>query len=368
MRSRVPVGALVALVAAAWAAAGGARAQGAWTVGRPEPLAEFASPLAPPPKPRPMAKPVGAPAPRAPAPAFAVQPTFADPGQSAALDQVVVVGHPPGPAMWRVRKGDAELVIIGGLSPLPHMLAWNEVRVKAALTGAKALLLPPRTSVNPLEALKLALRAGALRLPGSEPLQAKLPPDLRARFAQAVAVAHADPAHYAKWKPAVAGLLLIGDFRRAAGLSTAKPGTTIARLAKATGTPIRYMDKLSAAPVFDSLVGLPEPAQFACLRAEVDDVDKEAGHAVPAAQAWANGRLDQVRANWSTEALDRCLLPSARVQALLERGTADATRELERALSTPGRTVALVDLHFLLRSDGLLDRLKADGAQITTPG
>ena len=259
-------------------------------------------------------------------------------------------------------------MIIGGLSPLPHMLAWNERRVKEALTGAKALLLPPRTSVNPLEAFKLMLKAGALRLPGATPLQERLPPDLRARFAQAEAIFHADPKRYARWKPAVAGLLLIGDFRRAAGLSTAKPGTTIARLAKATGTPVRYMDRLSIAPVFDSLVGLPEQAQFACLDAEVNDVEREAGHAVPAAQAWANGRLDQVQANWSTQALDRCLLPDARVQALLERGTADATRELEKALSTPGRTVALVDLHFLLRSNGLLDRLKADGAQITTPG
>ena len=40
---------------------------------------------------------------------------------------------------------------------------------------------------------------------------------------------------------------------------------------------------------------------------------------------------------------------------------------IEHALAQPGRTVALVDLHFLLRANGLLDRLAAAGAVVDAP-
>lgn len=332
-----------------------AQTAGACRIGRPDP------PAAPPPRPAP------APAPAAPAPAPPTDASFSQPGESAVLKEVTVIGRAPGPALWRVRRGGSEVVILGGLSPLPHQLHWDDVRVRRALTGARVLLVSPTPRVNPFEGAVLLLRAGAVRLPAAKPLRARLPPGLAAKFDHAVAVARTDPRRYDKWRPAAAGALLISDFRRAAGLSTAKPGTTLTRLARSLGVPVRATGRLGLAPAFDDLVGLPEPAQFACLDAAADDVLQEQAHAAAAAHAWADGRLGEMRAQWSTATLDRCLLPDARVQALLERGTADATRTVEEALGQPGSAVALVDLHFLLRSDGLLDRLRADGAQVDTP-
>lgn len=332
-----------------------AQTAGAWKIGRPDP------PVVSAPRPAP------APAPAASPPTPPMVASFSQPGESAVLQEVTVIGRAPGPALWRVRRGGSEVVILGGLSPLPHQLHWDDGRVRRALTGARVLLVSPTPRVNPFEGAMLMLRAGAVRLPGAEPLRARLPPPLAAKFDRAVAAARTDPRRYDKWRPAAAGALLIADFRRAAGLSTAKPGTTLARLAKALGVPVRPTGRLGLAPVFDGLVGLPEPAQLACLDAAADDVLQEQAHAGSAAQAWADGRLGEVRAQWSNATLDRCLLPNARVQALLERGTADATRAVEEALGEPGRAVALVDLHFLLRSDGLLDRLRADGAQVDTP-
>ncbi len=40
---------------------------------------------------------------------------------------------------------------------------------------------------------------------------------------------------------------------------------------------------------------------------------------------------------------------------------------MRRPLSRPGKTVALVDLTYLDRTNGLLDRLKARGAVISIP-
>ena len=138
-------------------------------------------------------------------------------------------------------------------------------------------------------------------------------------------------------------------------------------MARAQGVPVRTLAKLSLAPVFDALAGLPDAGQLACLDASVDEVDEEAAGARAAAQAWADGRLAEVKAHWANAVLDRCLLPQTRVQGVLERGTAEAAAEVERALGEPGRTVALVDLRFLLRANGLLDRLAADGAVVDAP-
>jgi hypothetical protein len=40
---------------------------------------------------------------------------------------------------------------------------------------------------------------------------------------------------------------------------------------------------------------------------------------------------------------------------------------LNEALNRPGVTIAVVDLAFLLPANGVLDRLKASGATITSP-
>ena len=50
------------------------------------------------------------------------------------------------------------------------------------------------------------------------------------------------------------------------------------------------------------------------------------------------------------------------VAGLAERGTADTTRQILDALNRPGKTLAVVDMSFLLRRSGVLDRLQAQGA------
>src|SRR5579875_2918426 len=64
--------------------------------------------------------------PGAPSPPASVAPRS---DESAVVQELEVVGRRPGPALWRVTRGDSEVVIVGGLSPLPHSLHWNETRV-----------------------------------------------------------------------------------------------------------------------------------------------------------------------------------------------------------------------------------------------
>ena len=41
------------------------------------------------------------------------------------LEEILVVGEQPGPAMWRVSKGDHTLWIFATLEPLPKDMVWR---------------------------------------------------------------------------------------------------------------------------------------------------------------------------------------------------------------------------------------------------
>ena len=41
------------------------------------------------------------------------------------LDEVLVTGEQPGPAMWKAKRGDHTLWIVGTLRPLPSKMTWR---------------------------------------------------------------------------------------------------------------------------------------------------------------------------------------------------------------------------------------------------
>jgi uncharacterized protein YbaP (TraB family) len=280
---------------------------------------------------------------------------------------VLVVKTLPGPALWKVTKGPSEVIILGGLTPLPHMLQWDTLRLEHALSGADALYLQPRPKLSAWEMVGLAFNKGALQLPRNQTLEGVLPPADRKRLLTLLAAIHKKPADYDRWRPAVAGLLLISDFRRAAGLSEGKPGTTVMHLAEDAHVPVRYVGDFDLGPFIKTAATLSPQANLACFDAAMDDIEREAAHAPAAARAWADADLKTVGETYKVSVLDQCLLHVPSVQGLMERGTRQGVETIETALVTPGKSVAVVDLNFLMRPDGILQRLKADGATITVP-
>jgi uncharacterized protein YbaP (TraB family) len=282
------------------------------------------------------------------------------------VQELDVVKRLPGPALWRVTRGESEVIILGSLQPLPHLLVWDTTRVTNALDGATALLLPPQPKVSVLDSVGLFFNRGAFELHG-ETLEQALPPEERARYDHVLALIHAKPDKYQHLKPAVAGAFLVGDWRRAAGLSDAKPLSTVEKLAEADHVPIRHIGDFDAVPLARTLAQMPPSASLACFDAAMDDIDRESARAPANAKAWANADLKAIGQSYTISVFDRCLMQSPSVQGLLERGMTEGMQAIEQALQHPGKTVAIIDLNFLLRPNGVLDRLKARGDAITLP-
>jgi uncharacterized protein YbaP (TraB family) len=288
--------------------------------------------------------------------------------ESAVVAELTVVAKPPGPAIWLVEKDGAKLYILGSAPPLPHQLKWSSPRLEKALSKADLVLIPPEASVGVTQVAGFVLKfGGGLRQPLGKSLENELPPDLKARFVESRNQARKGAGDYKNWKPAVAGFLLLSDFRQAAGLSEAKPVSTVERMAKARKLKVKSVGQYRMSAVTSIAGKLSPEDQLYCLRVTLDEVAYDGAHSTTIGGDWAQGDLGSVRARYRASAAQRCLMHVPGGSALLEKGLAQTTEAMTDALKRPGVTVAVVDLGFLLPGNGVLDRLQAGGATVTSP-
>jgi hypothetical protein len=301
-------------------------------------------------------------------PAVAQAPPVEEAPGSVLVEELTVVGRPPGPPIWKVVKGDAELYVVGVVGPIHHQQTWDSRRLERVLDGADLLLAPPEAQVGPFQALRfLAGDLWRVRLGSGPRLEARLPAALRDRFVRYREAAGGKPARYEHWKPAVAGFLLLSDVRQAGGLSEAKPGSTIRRLAKARKVKVRPLAQYRLQPLVSAAGTLSDADHLACLKDVLDQLDRETGRPRELGDAWAAGDLSAVRDLQRASALDRCLRRSAKGRRVLDAQIGAAAEALAGALDRPGRTVAVVDLAYVLPLEGVLDRLRASGAEVSVP-
>jgi len=287
---------------------------------------------------------------------------------SAVVEELTVVAKPPGPAIWLVEKDGAKLYVLGSAPPLPHQLKWSSPRLDRALDKASLVLVPPEASLGPMQLAGFVLKlGGGLRQPMGKALEDQLPPDLKARFIEDRNQARKGAGEYKNWKPGVAGFLLLSDFRQAAGLSEAKPVSTVERMAKARKLKVKAVGQYRMSAVTNIAAKLSPEDQLYCLRVALDEIDHDAQRSQTLGGDWAQGDLGSVRARYRASAAQRCLLRAPGGAALLDKGVAQTADAMSQALKRPGVTVAVVDLGFLLPANGVLDRLKAGGATVTSP-
>ncbi|MGC3980314.1 MAG: TraB/GumN family protein [Steroidobacteraceae bacterium] len=102
----------------------------------------------------------------------------------AALDEVVITGEQPGPALWQVRKGEHVLWILGTVAMLPKEVTWNTQPLEQLMNRVNALL-PESAELN-IGVLSLLMHpinlTHSVMLPGSKTLQQVLSADSYMQF------------------------------------------------------------------------------------------------------------------------------------------------------------------------------------------
>jgi len=284
------------------------------------------------------------------------------------IETVVVTARKPGLVMWRITKGDSSVILIGFVGPVPKDLNWNKDGVTDALTGARQLLLNAQASVGLVEGLwYLTWHSGDIYLPSGTTVETTLPEPLRKRYLAALAKSHHDADHYSSLRPPLALLRLEGDVIEAGGLTNKEPANDIEKIARHLGVSAKPVADYEALPMMRALPQMSAAANEACAKDALDDLDDIAAHSKVAAEAWAVGDLDTLKANWSEQRFQSCIQVVPGVSVLFQRAVNDSVTATNAALTKPGKVVMLVSFGALLKKDGILDRLKAEGLEIEQP-
>jgi len=278
-------------------------------------------------------------------------------------ETVIVTAHPKGPAFWFATKDGASVAILGIVEPLPDNFFWNTRPLEAILSGARRVLLPPRIQMGILSGGWFYLtESDLLHPPRNKALKDVLDQSVAAELARECEFLHEPKERYSDDAPILAARQLASDFRHVYLLTTHEPEDSIAALARARRVAVRRIATYDLIPSGEELLKLPAAVTGRCIDASIRDIDFQSRHVSAAAEAWAIGDIEGMIANWSPSNLNECLIQlSPHATAIDSRSIDDTVAAINEAIADGGRTVAVVDIGILLRKDGVLDRLKADG-------
>jgi TraB/PrgY/gumN family len=281
------------------------------------------------------------------------------------VEALVVSAKLPGPAWWRISDGDTTIYVLGTPSALPKGMAWDKSVLERRLDGAFALLTPPQWRAGLTDIPALLKLARSLRGDGA---WAANEPALAARTQRAwVVVEPKDPEGWKKLKPLFAGLRLAGASNKQAKMDNAEPDKAIERLARGRGVKVRSAGSHKAMPMLKAVVrGHGEDAGLTCLSEILDLTDVGAAPIRASAEAWTQGRVKDALAG--PRGAERCELALPGVSEARRQSVDEEVDALANLLKTPGHAVAYYPMRGLVAENGVLDKLRARGITVRTPG
>jgi hypothetical protein len=306
------------------------------------------------------------------------------PATSAQMETIVVSGEQPGPGLWKVSRDDHVLWVLGTLAPLPKDIRWKSKEVDAVIAQAQEVLDTPAVGVKADIGFfgKLALLPsliGVRENPDDATLQDVVPPDLYARWSVLKEKYIGRSGKVEKWRPIFAALDLYRAAIRKSGLTdSGLVQKTIKATAKRAGvklTPVKV-----ELVVEDPRVAIKQFKRGAlddieCFRRTLDRIDTDLVAMTARANAWSTADLDALRRLPYSDQMTACVDAVVRSDMAHARGVSDIESRIEnawieaatRALAANQVTLAMLPIDQLLRSDGYLSRLRAQGYSVEAP-
>lgn len=318
------------------------------------------------------------------------------------VEELIARPLTPGPAWWRVADADSAVWIMTEPFTTPRGLAWDRTVLERRMEGANQYISPfdlslldPRSIVGMggalLNAPRLLLAPRPKREPRpTAPLEETLPPEVRARFV-ALREKLGHPAErYAGMTPIEASRKITQDYQQRHPLGEMDVYVQVEETAKRHKVRVvpAYRVKIPATGYKVEVERIDPADGPACLDRAVVSLERNFVRTRRAAEAWAQGNVRPLLSAGGMFVIDEgpelncfnggsiSVDPKGPLAGRLdEEFVASQAAVIERALRTPGRSVALLPLTSpfgnvemgLVGRRGVLERLRARGYEITSP-
>jgi len=303
------------------------------------------------------------------------------------MDAVIVAGVQPGPGLWKVRRGDHLLYILGTQSPLPKNITWRSDEVDQVLQLADEVLASPGITVDAdvgffrgLTLLPSALKAS--KNPDGQTLRDVLPADLYARWSVLKQRYARRDGGIEKKRPLIAAYQLYTEALSASGL---REGGVIdpvidavlkQRKMKRTPTLLKIKLEDPRAALADFRKESLKPEDLVCFSKTLDVIERDLPHVAARANAWAVGDWPALRSGARQDWQQACASAWFNTETARKRGISDNVEArmqarwmeaAEGALQKNRITFATLSVWQLVKPDGYLAALRAKGYEVEAP-
>ncbi|MGY4516650.1 TraB/GumN family protein [Lysobacter sp. HA18] len=298
------------------------------------------------------------------------------------LDTAVV--HAPGPGMWKVRRGDNTLWILGTVSALPARMVWNSVPMRRVVASADEVIAEPSVMVDADIGFfgKLALLpslVGVRSLPDDKTLHDVVPAAQYARWTVLKQQHLGRDDSIERWRPIFAADELYDKAIEKQGLT----GRDVVRTAVADAVKARGLKPV--APVAKVKLENPKKvlkefkaADFAdveCFTKTLDRVEHDLPALSARAEAWARGdvqALGTLRNPDLDDVCERAMLGGQfaakyGMDKLEAQARTKWIAEAEASLARNRTTFATLPINDVMQPGGLVAALAAKGYVVEAP-
>lgn len=322
------------------------------------------------------------------APAFAqavaAPPAAPLPGDVADLPAVMVTGVQPGPGLWKVSRGDHVMWVLGTLSPLPRGMQWQSQELEQVISHSQQVLRPPSVKLKADvgffgKMFLLPSAYSARKNDDGATLQQVLPPAVYARWQVLKQKYMGSDSGIERWRPIFAAQELYRKAIKANGLSrTGGIQDSIDALAKRYAipeVPTDYALVIEQPRAAIKAFKASAPHDTTCFVRTLDSIEQDMPAIKARANAWATGDLQALRQLPDSARRDACVAALANAGFARTLGLDDIPAKQQAvwlgaartALGANPQTFAVLPMDELLKPDGYLSRLAAEGYQVEPP-
>ncbi len=294
----------------------------------------------------------------------ALIPTVATAQDNASSENsIVVTAQRSGAPMWTIDTPTGTIILVGEIRAIPKTTPWQPDRLKDATGQAQRVILGARPKISPGDILRLMFSGSKFTKLPKKTVASDYLDD--AQWARLAALGEAHKEDYARQSFLFTSFEMLRKELRFNRDTADDASDVVSKAADKAKVPTTRAATLRGEDIIDNLADAPPAAHIPCLTAAMDALEVGPDIVEQRASDWRRYDIPAVMANPLEQALGQCW-PWADETLGSELRTIWVDN-ITAAQGQPGVTLAVVPLRVLAETDGVLDRLSAQGLDISGP-